>query len=414
MGNQHIICGIDIGNAQIKAVIAKPSPDGARPQIVGVGSAPTGSALRGGVVVDMQEAVAVIRQALTQAEQMAGAPVQRAYLAVNGAHIRTQVAHGVVAVSRADQEISQGDVDRVIQAASALNLPPNRRVIHTIPRSFVVDERDSVRDPVGMKGVRLEVDVLVVDGFEPHLQKLERCVQEQGIQVAEMVYAPLAASLTALDRHQKEFGAMHLDFGGGTASMAVFHEGDLVHSAVVPIGSRHITHDLAILLRTSIDRAEKIKIELGMTGEADDRRRRDQLDLSPYLDEQATIGRRSLVSAIDARVGELMEMVRDELKKSGKAGLLPAGVVLSGGGSQLPGFAALVRDVLRLPVRAVRPLNVDAAVQAVLDPAYTVAVGLAVWGFGREADGIARPSGAPLIPAAWARKLFAWLKNFAP
>jgi len=395
-------------------VIAKPSQDGHRPQIIGVGATSSTSGLRGGIVVDMQETANNLRLALQQAEQMAGVSVSRAYVAVSGMHIKTQVSRGVVAVSRADRVISQNDVERVIQAAAALNLPPNRRVIHTIPRSFVVDERDAVRDPVGMEGTRLEVDVLIVEGFEPHLQKVQRCVQEQGIEATELVYAPLAASLTALDRHQKEFGVMHLDFGGGTSSLAVFHEGELVHSVVIPIGSRHITHDLAILLRTTIDRAERIKLELGVTSEADDRRKKDALDLSAYLDEQGSVARRSLVSAVDARVGELMDMVRAALKDSGMEGQLPSGVVLSGGGAVLPGFAMLVKDTVRLPVRMVRPMNVDAAVDTALDPAFAVPVGLVVWGFGREEDPIGKGLSGFEFKAAWLQRSWKWLKNFMP
>lgn len=398
----------------MKVVIATPSRDGARPQVIGVGSASSTSALRGGIIVDMQEAVNNLRMALHQAEQMAGVSVHRAYVSVSGMHIKSQVSRGVVAVSRADKVISQGDVDRVIQAAAALNLPPNRRVIHTIPRAFIVDERDSVQDPVGMEGTRLEVDVLIVEGFEPHLQKIQRCVQEQGIEVAELVYAPLAASLTALDRHQKEFGVMHLDFGGGTASMAVFHEGELMHSAILPVGSRRITEDLAILLKTTIDRAERVKLELGVTSEGDDRRRKDQLDLSAYLDEQATIPRRDLVRAVDARVEDLMKLVRKELETSGYAGHLPSGVVLSGGGALLPGFPMLVKNTVRLAVRMARPMNIDAAIDTALDPAYAVCVGLVVWGFGREEAHIGKSTPRFEFKAAWLKKTAAWLKNFMP
>lgn len=398
----------------MKVVIAMPSQDGARPQVIGVGSASSTSALRGGIIVDMQEAANNLRMALQQAEQMAGVTVSRAYVAVSGMHIKSQVSRGVVAVSRADKIISQGDVDRVIQAAAALNLPPNRRVIHTIPRAFIVDERDSVQDPVGMEGTRLEVDVLIVEGFEPHLQKIQRCVQEQGLEVAELVYAPLAASLTALDRHQKEFGVMHLDFGGGAASLSVFHEGELMHSAILPVGSRRITEDLAILLKTTIDRAERVKLELGVTSEGDDRRRKDQLDLSAYLDEQATISRRDLVRAVDARADDLMKLVRKELETSGFAGHLPSGVVLSGGGSLLPGFPILVKNTVRLAVRMARPMNIDAAIDAALDPAYAVCVGLVVWGFGREEAHIGKSGPKFEFKADWMKKTVSWLKNFMP
>lgn len=417
MSSKHVICGIDIGNNRVKVVISTPSQDRARPQIIGVGAASSTSALRDGIIVDMQEAGNNLRLALQQAEQVAGVSVNRAYVAVNGEHIKSQVSRGVVAVSRADKIISQGDVDRVIQAASALNLPPNRRVIHTVPRAFIVDERDAVHDPVGMEGTRLEVDVLIVDGFEPHLQKVQRCVQEQGIEVAELVYAPLAASLTALDRHQKEFGVMHLDFGGGAASLAVFHEGEMVHSVVLPVGSRRITDDLTVLLRTNIERAERIKVELGTTKEADDRRRKDQLDLTSYLDEPLSIPRGELVRAIDARVEDLMKLVKKELTGLTQAGVvdqLPSGVVLSGGGSLLPGYAMKVKNTVGMHVKMARPMNVDASVDSALNPAYAVCIGLVVWGFGREEDRIRRGGPKLEVKTEWVGKVFGWLKNFAP
>ena len=196
--------------------------------------------------------------------------------------------------------------------------------------------------------------------------------------------------------------------------MAIFHEGELMHSAILPVGARRVTEDLAILLKTTIDRAERIKLELGVTSEADDRRRRDQLDLSAYLDDDTSIARRDLVRAIDARMDDLMKLVKKELDTSGYAGHLPSGVVLSGGGSLLPGFPMLVKNTVRLAVRMSRPMNVDASIDTALDPAYAVCVGLVVWGFGREEAHLSKPGPKIQIKTEWVKKVFGWLKNFAP
>src|SRR3989338_4055075 len=215
------------------------------------------------MVVDMEEAIDNIRTAVQRAEAMAGVSVKRAYVAVNGLHIKNQVSHGVVAVSRADNEISQNDIDRVIEAATAINLPPNRQKIHVIPRSFTIDGHEHVKDPLGMKGVRIEADVLIIDGLAPYIHNLAKCVNENDIEVAEFVFSPLASAKAILDRNQKEHGVLTLDFGGGVSTASLFYEGDLVHTAILPIGSRHITNDLAVALRSSMDTAEKTKIQFG-------------------------------------------------------------------------------------------------------------------------------------------------------
>lgn len=414
MTHPYIISGIDIGNAMVKVVVAKVQEDTAHLEIIGVGSVSSTSGLRAGEIVDMKETVDNVRAALGQAATMAGHPVRRAYVSVNGIHINTQVSRGVIAVARADQEISANDIERVIQAASVVSLPPNREVIHVIPREFIIDGTEHVRDPLGMKGIRLEADVLIVHGLSRHLKNLAKCVNECGVEVAGFVFSPLAGSLSSLDKHQKEYGVAHLDFGGGTTSLTVFTQADMIHSAILKVGSRNITNDLAILLRTSIENAERIKIDLGAVNEREDRRKRPEMaDLTQYMEEQFILPRRQLVSAIEDRVRELLDMVRDELKKIGKDGLLPAGVVISGGGAKLPGFAALVKETLGLPVRSARPLQVE-AFEAAMDPALAVATGLIVWGFGREVgeDGQMPSAGSPVF--GWLGKFGDWLKNFLP
>lgn len=414
MTRPSIISGIDIGNFAIKVVVAKVDQAGGDPEIIGVAGARSSSGLRAGEVVDMKETVDNLRTALSQAATMAGYPIRRAYLAVNGVHISTQVSRGVIAVSRADQEISENDISRVIQAASVVSLQPNREIIHVIPRDFIIDGTEHVRDPLGMKGVRLEADVVIVHGLSRHIKNLAKCANECGVEVAGFVFAPLAGSLAALDKHQKEYGVAHLDFGGGTASVTVWDQAELLHSTVLPIGSRKITDDLAILLKTSIENAERIKVDLGAVNERWDRRRKPEVvDLTSYMDETYSVVRRDLIGAIDARVQELLDMVGEELKKIGRHGRLPAGVVISGGGSKLPGFVTLVRDTLGLPVRAAKPLAVQ-AFDAAMDPSLSVAVGLIVWGFQHEFIEGKRPMLDVSELNGWFSKIAGWLKNFLP
>lgn len=413
MSNAHIISGIDIGNSYIKVVVAKIDRETLKPEIIGAGSVPS-NGLRRGIVSDMEETVEDIRAAVQQAQATAGVPIKRAYLSVNGMHIQTQVSRGVIAVSRADNEISQSDIERVMQAASVVSLPPNREIVHVLPRTFIVDGTEYVKNPLGMKGVRLEADVFIIDGLSPYLRNIARCVNENNIEVAGLVYAPLAASLSALDKNQKEYGVMNLDFGGGTSSLTIFEENDLVHSAIFPIGSRHITSDLAIALRTSMDIAERVKLEYGSTSEGEDGRRKDNIDLSAVLQEEGSVtSRKQLVRVVDARAQELLDMVHAELKKVSKNGMLPAGVVLSGGGANLPGFARLVKDYLRLPVRLASPANVIGTADIVNDPSNAVGIGLVLWGMEQELAGI---KSRPLLGEGndFFRKAVGWLKNFLP
>jgi cell division protein FtsA len=413
MTPHHTISGIDIGNATVKVAIAQVAQG--PPEIVGIGTASSTSGLNAGEIVDMQEAVANTRAALAAAATMAGTPVRRAWLAVSGVHVATQTSRGVVAVARADQEITETDIKRVIDAASVVSLPPNRELIHVIPREFVIDGTEHVRDPLGMKGVRLEADVTLVHGPSRHLRNLVKAINECGVEVAGFVFAPLASSLVSLDKHQKQFGVAHLDFGGGTCALTVWDEANLTHSAILPVGSRHITNDLAILLRTSLENAERIKCELGVVNEPKSKtniRKPDMVDLSTYLDEPASIQKRKLAEVVDARARELMDMVNEELKKCGKDGQLPAGVTVSGGGAKITGFLSLVRDELALPVRGHKPMNVE-AFDAALDPSLAVVLGLIAWGYEKEfADGR-----HPLVPGqvsgAFA-KFASWLKNFLP
>ena len=415
MSRPYIISGIDIGNSHVKVVIAKINSDSLTPEILGAGSV-VSNGLRKGMVVDMEETIDNVHSAVQRAEAMAGLSIKRAYLAVNGLHIKTQISRGVIAVSRADNEISQNDIDRVLQAASVVSLPANREIIHVMPRNYVVDGVEYVKNPIGMKGVRLEADVMIIDGLSPYLRNVAKCVNENGIEVAGLVYAPLASSLAVLDKNQKEYGVINLDFGGGTSSLTVFEEADMLYSAVLPIGSRHITNDLAVMLRTSIDVAERIKLEHGATSNAEDLRRKNDVDLSKLIGEENFIlPKKQLAKAVDARVLELFDIVGNELKKIPRSGLLPAGIVLSGGGANLPGVALLAKDKFRLPVRIARAINIDGIADVVDDPSYSVAIGLVMWGVGNE---IGSQKGKSSFSSSNGdssfKNLKSWLKNFLP
>src|SRR3989344_2478582 len=210
MAKPYIISGIDIGNSGVKVVIAKVEPGSSKPELLGAGSA-SSNGLRRGMVVDMEETISNVGTAVQRAEAMAGVKLKRAFIAVNGLHIKNQLSRGVIAVSRADNEISQNDIDRVLQAASVVSLPANREIIHVIPRNYIVDGTEYVKNPLGMKGVRLEAEVFIIDGLSPYLRNITKCVNENGIGVVELVFAPLAASLSSLDKNQREYGVMHLD-----------------------------------------------------------------------------------------------------------------------------------------------------------------------------------------------------------
>lgn len=413
MSRQHTISGIDIGNSQIKIVIAKIS-NNQRPEIIG-SAVSFSSGLRQGVIVDMEETIENVKTAVQRAEAMAGLSIKQAYLAVSGLHINTQTSRGVIAVSRVDNEISQNDIDRVIKAASVVSLPPNREIIHVIPKNFIVDGVEYVKNPLGMKGVRLEADVIIVDGLSPYIRNLVKCVNENNIEAAGLVYAPLASAMAVLDKNQKEYGVVNIDFGGGTSTLTVFEESELLHSAVLPIGSRHITNDLAVLLRTSMDVAERIKLEHGSTSDIGDMRRKGDIDLSSLIgEENFVIPKKQLFRVIDARVHELFDIVNNELKKVPRGGILPAGVVLSGGGVNLPGLILLAKEKLRLPVRMASSAHFEGISDVVTDPTFSVAMGLVLWGMKQELEGRAFRSSNFSFGDNWGKKVGGWLKNFLP
>jgi len=382
----------------------------AKPQIIGIGQAPS-FGLRHGIVVDVDDVVKSITKSVHEAERSSGVSIDRVVFSISGNHIISKPTKGVIAVSRADGEISKEDVDRVISAASTIPVSQNREIFHTIPRSFSVDNQNDIKDPVGMNGVRLEVDALVIEGITPYIKNLTKCISEAGLEKDGMVAVSLAASQSALNKRQKELGVLSLDLGGGTVNMAVFEEGNIIYSCVLPIGSSHITNDIAIGLRGSIDLAEKVKLEYG-SAISSEVGKKEMIDLSKLgLEESGTVFRSDVVKIIEARLVETLELVNKELKIINRQGLLPAGVVLLGGGAKMPGLVDLTKSVLKLPAQIGFPLEVESVIDEIDDPAFTTAVGLILWNVDKRRND---KNWTEISVKPTVERIKKWFRDFSP
>ncbi len=375
---QDIIVGLDIGSTLVRTIVGQIRAEDEKPHIIGMGVAPS-SGIRRGVVVDVDETVSSISASLEEAERITGIPVERVTLSVGGSHIASQRSRGVIAVSRADGEIAPDDVARVIDAAQAVHVPTNREILHVIPRHFTVDDQQGIKDPVGMTGIRLEVEANIIEGSTAAIKNLTKCIYRTGLEIDELVLAPLAASTSVLTKRQKELGVALVDIGGGTTGVSVFVDGDLMHVAVLPIGSEHVTNDIAIGLRTSIDVAEKVKLDYGCCT-PDEVDEAEMIDLAKiHHREEEKISRREVAEIIQARFSEIFELVDRELQKVQVSGLLPAGIVLTGGGSKISGLVDVAKHQLRLPAQVGFPLDLPVSVRKIDDPSFATAAGLVLW-----------------------------------
>ncbi|MBU1102712.1 cell division protein FtsA [Patescibacteria group bacterium] len=411
MAREKIIIGLDVGTCNVTVAVAQiKEGNPATPQILGVGRVVSGG-LRKGVVVDIEETVKNIKEAAAIASRISGVPVDAAYLSIGGSHITCRASKGVVAVSRADGEISREDKERVINASSAISLSPNREILHVLPRRFCVDNQDSIKEPVGMQGVRLEVDALIVEGATPYIKNLSKCVKEADVYAQGMLLAPLAASRAVLTKRQKELGVLLLDLGGGTSGMAVYEEGDIISCQIIPLGSMHVTNDIAIGLRTSIDVAEKVKLEYGSVLPSQINKK-EMVNLAKAGGEEGQISRHHIAEIIEARVSETLDLVNKELKKIDRAGLLPAGVVLVGGGAKLLGLVELAKEKLKLPVHVGRPQNLEGIVDQVDDPSFATVCGLILSVLSDE--NIKETGDSMMSAKAVLNRAKRWFKSFLP
>ncbi|OGZ58751.1 MAG: cell division protein FtsA [Candidatus Spechtbacteria bacterium RIFCSPHIGHO2_02_FULL_43_15b] len=408
----NIIVGIDIGSHSVYTVVAQKKED-ILPQIIGIGFS-RASGVRRGVIVDIEEAMQSISESVQAAERMAGVKIEKAIVSIGGSHAFSSQSRGVVAVSRADGEISAEDIDRVIGAAQTFSMPNNREILHVIPREFIVDGEGNIKDPLGMKGVRLEANTLIINGASPYTRNLSRCLNDLDIEVESTVLDTLAASKAVLTKRQKELGVVCVDIGGGTTGVAVYEEGDLLHTSIVPLGGAHITNDIAIGLRIPVEAAESIKLEYG-SALASEVTKKDFIDLS-YIDNQenGSISRKELCEIIEARLSEIFDLVNKELKKIGKEAFLPGGVVLVGGGAKTPHIVDFAKQKMRLPVQIGFPREVEGIVERVDDPVYATVLGLVFWGIDLRYE--VKEGFIPQIPSLnnSVRQLRRWFKAFMP
>jgi cell division protein FtsA len=377
-------------------------------RIVGVGVVPS-KGLRKGVVVNVGEATEAIAASVERAERISGHEITHAHVGVAGTHISSFNSRGVVAVSRG-HSIAQEDVNRVLDAALAIAIPHNREVIHVVPRGYIVDGQDGVRDPRGMHGFRLEVEAHIITGATTSIHNLVKCVNQVGIEVDDLVLSPLASGEAVLTPNEREMGVVLTDIGGGTTDMAIFIEGSVWHTAVLAIGGNHLTNDVAVGLRASFDTAKEIKEKYGHAI-AEGVPAGENINVPVFGEDswQAT-SRRVLAEIIEARAVEIFNLLLQEVKRSGYDGLLPAGLVLCGGSSQLAGMRELGRDIMQLPTRIGAPRDLQGLVDSVSSPAYATGVGLLLWALRQEAALV--PKERPPV-GLWER-IVHWLRSFLP
>lgn len=380
--DQNLIVGLDIGTSKVAAIVASTSNNG-EVEIIGIGSHPS-KGLKKGVVVNIESTVQSIQRAIEEAELMAGCQIDSVFAGIAGSHIRSLNSHGIVAIR--DKEVMQHDVDRVIDAARAVAIPADQRMLHILPQEFLIDDQEGIREPIGMSGVRLEAKVHMVTGAVSAAQNIVKCVRRCGLEVDDIILEQLASSYAVLTEDEKELGVCLVDIGGGTTDIAIFTDGAIRHTAVIPIAGDQITNDIAVALRTPTQYAEEIKkkyacalrqlaspnesIEVPSVGDRAPRR----------------LARQTLAEVVEPRYEELLTLVHNELRRSGFEDLCAAGIVLTGGCSRMEGVIELAEEVFHVPVRIGVPTQVSGLVDVVRNPIYSTGVGLLLYGHKHRRD----------------------------
>jgi cell division protein FtsA len=371
----EIIVGLDIGTTKVCAVVGEVRPDGV--EIIGMGSHPS-EGLRKGVVINIEHTVNSIKEAVEEAETMAGCEISAVYAGIAGGHVKGFNSHGVIALK--EKEVTKKDIDRVIEAASAVAIPMDREVIHTLVQEFIVDEQDGILDPLGMSGVRLEAKVHMVTGAVTSAQNIVKCANRAGLDVCDIILQSLASSEAVLSKEERNLGAAIIDFGGGTTDTAIFSKGSIKHTSVLPLGGDNLTYDIAIGLRTPKLDAEKIKIRYGcglssMIG-------RDETIEVPGVGgrKPRVLSRQILGEILEPRVEEIFSLIYSEMVQSGHEGTISSGVVVTGGSAELPGITEMAEQVFNTPARVGYPQGMSGLVEIVNKPMYATAVGLVLYG----------------------------------
>lgn len=430
MSEGKIVVGIDIGTSKIVTLIAKVDED---VNVLGVSESPA-NGIRKGQIIDIDEAVLSINNSLEAAERMAGYSASHIVASIGGSHIESQNSRGVVAVAHPEGEITPNDLARVIDAARAVSLPSSREIIHVLPRSYIVDGQEGIKDPIGMTGVRLEVDTHIISANSTSIRNMEKAFSNVGVDLDAVVFSGYASSLAVLSETEKELGVVLVDIGAGTTDLSIYIDGSVAYSSVIPIGARHITNDLAIGLRISLESAEKIKLFLSNpvkkqfkleedeVEERPEKTSSDEIDLSglALAEELRKVSKKTLVDGIiRPRLNELFTMIGIEIKKSGFGGQIPSGVVITGGGAKTVGIVDAAKRTLAMPVRVAIPTNIKGIIDEVGEPSFATVIGLVNYG-GKIEVSSSMPFGfaIPKLPFKFNGKLFskavAFFKTFLP
>ena len=374
--DKNLIVGLDIGTSKVIAIVAEVSSDGAL-EIIGIGSHPS-RGLKKGVVVNIESTVQSIQRAVEEAELMAGCQINSVYAGIAGSHIRSLNSHGIVAIR--ESEVTASDVDRVIDAARAVAIPADQKILHILPQEFIIDKQEGIREPIGMSGVRLEAKVHMVTGAVSAAQNIVKCVRRCGLEVDDIILEQLASSYAVLSDDEKELGVCLVDIGGGTTDIAIFTEGAIRHTAVIPIAGDQVTNDIAVALRTPTQFAEEIKIKYAcaLTQLASPE---ETIEVPGVGDRPSRrLARQTLAEVVEPRYDELLTLIQAELRRSGFEDLIAAGVVLTGGSSKMEGVIELAEEIFHMPVRLGVPQHVVGLADVVRNPIYATGVGLLLFG----------------------------------
>lgn len=401
---RELVVGVDIGTSKIVVIIGEVDDEN-EVHIIGIGSHPS-RGLKRGVVVNIESTVQSIQRAVQEAELMAGCKIEAAFTGIAGSHIKSLNSHGIVAIR--GPEVSQADVERVIDAARALAIPADQKILHILPQEFIIDNQDCIREPVGMSGVRLESKVHIVTGAVSAAQNIIKCVEKCELHVEDVILEQLASSYAVLTEDEKELGVCIVDIGGGTTDIAIFTDGAIRHSAVIPIAGDQVTNDIAIALRTPTHQAEEIKMKHA-TALSEMASEDDVVEIDTVGHRKtANISRKMLAEVCEPRYEELLMLVRNELRRSGFEDLMPAGVVLTGGASQIEGSVELAERIFQMPVRLGLPQYVTGLTDVVKNPKYSTSVGLLLYGYEQMHSG----SGADSFKLQEESTLWQRMKNW--
>jgi len=407
-GEKNLIVGLDIGTSKVVALVGEIGPDNGI-EIIGVGSHPS-RGLKRGVVVNIESTVQSIQRAVEEAELMAGCEIHSVFAGIAGSHIRSLNSHGITAIK--DGEVTQSDVDRVIDAARAVAIPADQKTLHILPQEFIIDDQEGIKEPVGMSGVRLEARVHMVTGAVSAAQNIDKCVRRCGLEVDEMILEQIASSYAVLSDDEKDLGVCLVDIGGGTTDIAVFTDGSIRHTAVIPIAGDQVTNDIAVALRTPTQHAEEIKIRYACALRQL-ARQEETIEVPSIGDRPARqLCRQTLAEVVEPRYEELLMLIQAELQRSGFEDVIAGGVVLTGGSSKMEGLVELAEEVFHMPVRLGVPRYVTGLSDVVRNPIYATGVGLLLFGNTHRPGQIKELAGGRSLKAIWERMRSWFQGNF--